>query len=64
MPKEVCFSGRTSDIALVISIAAELFKLGIQSFYQEDISLTGANWQAQWFKAAFEAIKIVCILSK
>jgi len=47
MVKEVCFSARTSQIPFVKSIAGELQKYGMDSFYQEDISLTGANWQAQ-----------------
>ncbi len=35
--------------------------MGIRSFYQEGISLTGPHWQSQWFKAATEA-KVCCQL--
>ena len=63
MVKEVCFSSRTSQLALVKSIAAVLLMYGMESFFQEDISLTGANWQAQWYRAAKLASKIVAILT-
>lgn len=63
MFKEVCFSARTSQIPFVKTIAEALRKLGVESFYQEDISLTGSNWQTQWFLGAKTATKIVCIIT-
>ena len=61
--KEVCFSARTSQIPYVKQIVSVLETKGMHSFFQENISLTGANWQAQWLMAADIATKIVCIIT-
>ncbi|GAX86287.1 hypothetical protein CEUSTIGMA_g13699.t1 [Chlamydomonas eustigma] len=63
MSKEVCFSARTSQIPYVKNVASALEERGIRCFFQNDICLTGSHWQNQWFKAASEAAKIVCVLT-
>ena len=59
----ICFSARTSQIPFVEKVVAALKVNGISSYYQNDISKIGPEWDSQWMKAADGAKKIVCILT-
>ena len=59
----VCFSARTNQIPFVQKVVAALKVKGISSYYQNDISKTGPDWDSQWMIAADGAKKIVCILT-